>query len=151
MFEPSILALSRDDKPYTAEKNACDKQVSLVLLQSHEDDNDLDLRPIDYWSRSLNDAELPYDITRKCLGVVCAVLLLRTYKEAKKFTVSTDYQALGWLLDIKDLTGRLARWQLRLMKYDFKVHIAPDGRIWLLTLHLTFHQIPWSIHYSTTL
>jgi hypothetical protein len=33
----------------------------------------------------------------------------------------TDHQPLKWLMELDKLTGKLARWALMLMEYDFKV------------------------------
>lgn len=48
-------------------------------------------RPIDYWSRSLINAELDYDTLQKeCLAIVSLALLLRLYLEGAQITHHTD-------------------------------------------------------------
>jgi hypothetical protein len=37
------------------------------------------------------------------------------------FLLVTDHQLLKWLMELDKLTGKLARWALMLMEYDFKV------------------------------
>ena len=52
---------------------------------------------------------------------MCACLLIRPYIELQRFTVMTDHEALKWFITIKESTDRLARWRLRLLKYDFDI------------------------------
>lgn len=38
-----------------------------------------------------------------------------------KFTIITDHASLKWLMSLKDLSGRLARWSLQLQAFDFTI------------------------------
>ena len=124
LIEPPILALPKGSKPYRLETDACDHQVGCVLTQ--EQDDPKDYRPIGYWSRSLTKAEKNYSATeRECLAIVWSVLLLRPYLEGAPFVIRTDHDSLRWLLNIADVSGRLARWRLRLSEFDFEVVHRP--------------------------
>lgn len=81
--------------------------------------------PIDYWSRS-SDAKCWYDTTHKeVLAVVWSVLMLRPYLERSHSKVRADHQALRQIRDLKESTGCLAKWRLRLLKLDFEVVHRP--------------------------
>ena len=111
-----VLALPRADAHSRLETDACDRQVGCVLLQMQPDG---EYKPVGFWSRSLCAAERNYDTSeRECLAVVWAVQLLRPCLEGTKFTIRTDHKALKWILDMKDSTGRLARWRLKLYNFD---------------------------------
>ena len=111
-----ILALPRAGLPYSMDTDACDYQVGVSLLQHYPDGT---RHPIGYWSRSLCDAEKNYSVTEKeCLAVVWGCQILRPYLEGEHFTVYTDHQALKWLLGATDVSGRLARWRIRLSEFD---------------------------------
>ncbi len=67
-------------------------------------------RPIAYWSRHLNKAQLNYSIIEKeALAIVMAVRHYRVYLYGQKFTNSTDHQSLKWLASLKDPQPKLAR------------------------------------------
>lgn len=50
-----------------------------------------------------------------------AVLLWRPYLENTRFTNCTDHDSLKRILNLTDVTVRLARWRLRLTEYKFDI------------------------------
>ena len=119
LLSPPILRLPRAYLSYSVDTDACNHQVGCALLQTYPDGI---CRPIGFWSRSLNPAEKNYSVSEKeCLAIVWAVQLLRPYLEGTHYDLYTDHQALRWILPGSDHSGRLARWRLRLLEFDFTV------------------------------
>jgi hypothetical protein len=118
-----VLALPQNEGPYILDTDASTEQIGCCLLQEYTAGNK---HPIWFWSRSLNAAERNYSTTEKeCLAIVLAILQLRPYLEGKKFLIRTDHHSLRWVLNLSDAQGRLARWRLRLLEFDFEVEYSP--------------------------
>jgi hypothetical protein len=74
----------------------------------------------------MNLSQQNYSATeRECLAVVLGIKEFRTYLFGQHFTVVTDHHSLLWLMKIKDPTGRLARWALKLQQYNFDIQHRP--------------------------
>lgn len=105
--------------------------VGSVLFQIDDDGAE---RPISYMSKKLNAAQRNYSITElECYAAVLSVKKFRAYIEGHPFTIITDHASLKWLMGCTDLSGRLARWSLKLQGFDFKIehrkgsqNIVPD-------------------------
>lgn len=104
--------------------------VGGVLFQIIRDEE----HPIAYMSRKLNSAQKNYSVTElECLAALLCVEKFRCYVEGMPFTIITDHASLKWLMNQKDLSGRLARWSLKLQSFDFTIehrkgtaNIVPD-------------------------
>ena len=71
---------------------------------------------------------------RILLYYLWAIQKFRAYLEDYHFTVVTDCGSLRWLHNLRNPTGRLARWALSLLEYDFEIiyhkgpsHLVPDA------------------------
>lgn len=88
-----------------------------------------DEHPVEYASRLLTKAERNYSTTeREALAVIWAVSKFRGYIEGSSVVIATDHQALKWLMSIKSLTGRLARWAFQLQPYNLTVEYIPGKK-----------------------
>ena len=117
--------------PFTLQTDASNTGLGVVVTQVQDDQE----RVIAYASRILTKVERNYSTTEKeCLAVVWAISKFRYYLEGYHFTVITDHSSLRWLRNLRNPTGRLARWSLDLLEYDFEVvhrkgalHHVPDA------------------------
>ncbi|GFX42889.1 uncharacterized protein TNCV_5072531 [Trichonephila clavipes] len=98
-----------------------------------------DLTPLDYflWDyvKSLVYADKPQtldhleDNIRRVIADIrpqISIPLKKTpFIEGTEITVASDHQPLKWLLKLKSLTGRLARWALEIQSSNLKVQYIP--------------------------
>jgi hypothetical protein len=83
-------------------------------------------RVIAYGSKTLNQAEKNYCVTRReLLAVVTFVKKFRHYLYGKRFTVRTDHMSLKWLMNFKEPEGQVARWIEYLSTFDFEIIHRP--------------------------
>lgn len=125
-----ILSCPDFERPFYVQTDASGHGIGAVLSQQHDDGEHV----ICYISRSLSRTEKNYSVTElECLSVLWAVEKLKCYLEGYKFFVISDHASLKWLDNLKDPTGRLARWAVRLQQFDYEViyrkgkdHVVPD-------------------------
>ena len=133
MIRPPILALPKPGRPYMIDTDASSYALGAALLQQQDPANPTEWATVGYYSRVLSKEERNYSPTeRECLAVVWAATMLRPYVEGSHFQIRTDHNALRWMMTLNDPQGRLMRWRLRLMEFDYEVVYRP-GRV---------HQVP---------
>ena len=92
------------------------------------------MEEIAFMSQKLNAAQRNYSVTElECLAAVLGIKKFRAHVEGMPFKVVTDHASLKWLMSQKDLSGRLARWSLKLQAFDFSIehrkgsaNVVPD-------------------------
>jgi hypothetical protein len=127
LISAPILRFPDLSLPFILHTDAAQTGVGAILSQV--DPSTSNLHPIAYASRSLTTPERNYSITEfEGLAVVWAVKKFAHYLRGAKFMVVTDHQALQFLHKTSDLRGRLARWSLTLLEYDFDLVYRP-GRL----------------------
>src|SRR6266700_5825230 len=113
-----ILGHYLPDCPLILYVDACDYAFGYVLHQVQESIE----RIIAFGSKTLNDTQRNYCTTDKeCLALVTAVIKLRHFLAGSHFTIRTDHHGLCFLLNVRDVSGRLLRWSLRLQEFDFRI------------------------------
>ncbi|UYV79998.1 hypothetical protein LAZ67_18001365 [Cordylochernes scorpioides] len=99
--------------------DASTQGIAGILKQVHPDGK---IHPTQYCSRALRPHERNYTISElECLAIVESIEKFRIYLFGTKFTVYSDHQALQWLKTIKNPSGRLFRWSLRLSTYEYEI------------------------------
>ncbi|CCG84601.2 protein of unknown function [Taphrina deformans PYCC 5710] len=107
------------DKPSYLETDASDGALGGILSQTG---NDGLLHPCAYHSRTLQPAELNYEIhDKELLAIVDCFKEWRIYLQGAKHktTVWTDHKNLVYFTTTKTLNQRQTRWSQTLSEYDF--------------------------------
>jgi hypothetical protein len=111
--------------------DASDIAIGSVLMPKYEKNW---FRPVYYASRQLSKAEKNYSTTeREALSMIYSATKFRHYLLGKRFTFHVDHLALVYLVSKASLTGKLARWTLLLLEYEFDI------------VHGQVHSMPWQI------
>lgn len=94
--------------PFIIQTDASNRGCGAVLMQVQEGDEE---RVIAFYSAKFTDAERKYFTTEKeCAAVLKSIAHFRPYIDGVHFTVQSDHASLQWLRNMKDPSGRLARW-----------------------------------------
>ena len=79
-------------------------------------------RVIAYNARSFKKHKLNYFTSEKeLLGILGGLQQYHEYLQPKKFFIRTDHKALEYLMTMKHCMGRLARWTLISLNYNFEI------------------------------
>ncbi|KAI5151537.1 hypothetical protein ENBRE01_2203 [Enteropsectra breve] len=111
------LTLPDYEKPFIITTDASSKGLSGILAQKQTDGTE---HPIQFFSKSLNEAQQKYSATQlELLAIVETLRHFKAYLLHKKFIIRTDHQALTALKHTKNLNSMLFRWSLFLSDFVF--------------------------------
>ena len=126
-----VLIYPDFQKPFQIHTDASNIAIGAALLQECDGIN----RPVAYFSRKLNSAEINYTVTeREALAIVAAVKHFSHYIFGYKCQIFTDHAPLRFLFENKATVPRITRWAVLLSQFDFeiiyvsgKLHHLPDS------------------------
>lgn len=124
LITPPVLAFPRFDLEFILVTDASLYAVGGILsnLDGKEE------RPIQYFSRSLNETQTRYStIERELLAIIWSVEWYRAYLYARRFYIVTDHKPLQYLFNNNHTNARIHRWRITLMEYDFEI-MHREGR-----------------------
>ena len=107
-----------DGGQFILDCDASDYGIGAVLSQVQDGVE----RVIAYGSRTLNNAEENYCVTRReMLALVYFTKYFQEYLIGREFLVRTDHSSLRWLQQFKDPDGQVYRWLEQLSKFNFDI------------------------------
>lgn len=119
---PPILMTADFSKKFVLQTDGSSTAIAAVLCQ--EIDNIL--KPIAYASRKLTQQECKYSTYEiECLAAIWGMERFRFYLAHNKFLLLTDNSALSYVLNHPRQNGRMGRWTLRLLCFQFDVKHIP--------------------------
>ena len=126
LAEKPLLHYPDFSQPFVMYCDASDRGVGVVLSQKIEDKENV----IAYASKSFTKSELHWSVTEKeAFALVWGLTHFHAYVYGNKVIIYSDHRALHWLRKMKEPTGKLARWILRLEEYNYEVIHKPGKLI----------------------
>ncbi|CAI7866572.1 unnamed protein product, partial [Closterium sp. NIES-54] len=118
----TLLQIPRADAPFVLYTNWSSMGMGAVLCQ----DIDGEERVVAFASRSCSPTEANYSSYEgEGLTAVWGITHFKVYLQGRHFTLVTDHQPLLWLMKNQELTGRNARWAIKLLGFDFDIRHRP--------------------------
>jgi hypothetical protein len=127
MCQAPVLIHANPTKPFVLETDCSDFALAGVLSQAIYDDATKRhaLKPVGYYSRTLNDAERNYEIyDKELLAIVECLKHWHVYLHSNKLPIQiwSNHQNLEYFMTTKQLTRREARWALIISEYNFVIN-----------------------------
>ncbi len=125
-----VLAMFDPKKKTMVSSDASQYGLGSVLKQQQHNG---EWRPVMFASRSLSDTECRYaQIEKEALAITWATERFNDFLLGKDFSVETDHKPLVSILGRKsldELSPRLQRFRMRLMRYQFTVFYTPGKNL----------------------
>jgi len=111
-----VLAMPNPHLPFELYTDACDNGMGAVLCQTQNGQE----RIIAYASKHFLDREkrLYATIEKEACAVIWALDHFHVYLKGARFRIMSDHAPLKWLWRETGASGRLGRWQLKLLEYS---------------------------------
>ena len=121
MVKAPILSAPRYDQPFHVTGDASGFCIGIILWQYNDEEAEC---PIYYASRQMNSAERNYTATeRECLPLIFACKKFCHYLLGYDIVFHTDHDAIKYLVNKTDLSGRIARWVLLLQEFKYEIKV----------------------------
>ena len=118
-----VLILPDPTKPFVLNCDSCKFAIGATLQQ----DLGNGLQPVAYRSKKLSKAERNYDVReREFMAILDACSHWRHYLHSDEpFVLKSDHSSLVHYMTMPNLTGRLARWVLKMQDFHCKLEYIP--------------------------
>ncbi|BES98482.1 Hypothetical protein NTJ_11291 [Nesidiocoris tenuis] len=123
LSNPPVLGIFDPKKDLTMYVDASSTRLGCVLIQEG--------RPIAYASKSLTDTETQYaQIEKEMMSIWFGCSRFHQYVDGARVTVFTDHKPLLAIFkkELCDVTSRLQRYKLGLLKYDIDLRFVPGKK-----------------------
>jgi hypothetical protein len=118
-----ILVPPNWDKDFDVYVDASNVAIGSILSQKDDSQHD---HPIYFADRQLNTTEKNYSVTeQEALGMIFSVQKFRHYLLGYNFIFYVDHDALKYMINKPQLSGRVARWVLLLQEFNFTIQVRP--------------------------
>lgn len=125
LMNPPVLAYPCFDLPFVVISDASNYAAAAILTNRDGKDE----RPIQYFSRTFNDAQSRYSTVHKeLLAAIWGITWFRSFLLGRPFYLVVDQKSLIYILSGKFKETRVHRWAIELMEYDFQV-IHREGKL----------------------
>lgn len=125
LMSPPVLAFPNFDLDFVVVSDSSDVAAAAILANK-EGKNE---RPIQYFSRTFNDAQKKYSTVHKeLLAAVWGITWFRNFLIGRPFYLIVDQKSLLYLIKGEYKNTRVHRWAIELMEYEFEI-IHREGRL----------------------